>query len=130
VKVPEELRYTKDHEWARKRDGDAVTVGITDYAQDALGDITYLELPSAGAEVQAGGSCGVIESVKTFSDIYAPVSGEVVEVNDALDGNEAVVNESPYDGGWLFVINMSDPAQWDSLLDAEAYRAHLAEESE
>lgn len=127
--VPEDLRYTKDHEWVKSRDDGNVVVGITDYAQDALGDITYLELPEKGTEVEAGASCGVVESVKTFSDIYAPVSGRVEDVNDALADNEAAVNESPYEEGWFFVIAMSDPSELDALLTASAYEELLAAES-
>ena len=122
MNVPDDLRYTQDHEWARRRDAQTVVVGITDYAQDALGDITYLELPDVGREVQAGAACGVVESVKTFSDIYAPVGGKIVAVNDGLSDNEGAVNASPYDDGWLFAIEMSDESEWDGLLDARAYR--------
>ena len=127
--VPEELRYTKDHEWVKRRGDGSVVIGITDYAQDALGDITYLELPEKGTKLEAGSSCGVVESVKTFSDIYAPVSGRVEDVNVALNDNEAAVNESPYEEGWFFVIAMSDPSEWDALLTSEAYEALLAAES-
>ena len=121
MNVPEDLRYTKDHEWARKEGDDVIVIGVTDYAQDALGDITYLELPETDVELDAGSSCGVVESVKTFSDIYAPVSGRVTKVNAALSDNESAVNTSPYDEGWLFTMAMSDPSEWDSLLTAEAY---------
>lgn len=129
MNVPEELRYTKDHEWARKRDDGCVVVGITDYAQDALGDITYVELPEVGTEITCGDACGVIESVKTFSDMYAPVDGEVVEINDKLPDNEAIINEAPYKDGWMFVVRLSDDSQWDDLLTADDYRALLAEEA-
>lgn len=128
MNIPEDLRYTKEHEWTKDRGDGCVIVGITDFAQDSLGDITYLELPEVGTEVEAGGTCGVVESVKTFSDIFAPLSGEVVEVNEELDGNEAVVNESPYEDGWFLVIRMSDPGELDTLLDAAGYEALLAEE--
>ena len=128
MNVPKDLRYTKDHEWTKDRGDGCAIIGLTDFAQDSLGDITYLELPEVGSELEAGGTCGVVESVKTFSDIYAPVSGEVVEINESLDGNEAIVNESPYEDGWFLVIKMSDPAELDALLDAEAYEALLEKE--
>ena len=129
MNVPEDLRYTKDHEWIRKQGDDVVVIGLTDYAQDALGDITYLELPEADTELEAGSSCGVVESVKTFSDIYAPVSGRVTEVNTILADNEYAVNDSPYEDGWLFAIAMSDPSEWNTLLTAEAYIELLDAES-
>jgi glycine cleavage system H protein len=129
VNVPDELRYTKDHEWAHRRDDGMIVVGITDYAQDALGDITYLELPRVGQSVTAGNACGVIESVKTFSDLYAPVGGKIHAVNSDLGDNEALVNESPYERGWLFVIDPSDPSELDGLLDADGYRQVVAAES-
>ncbi|MBN1945622.1 MAG: glycine cleavage system protein GcvH [Bradymonadales bacterium] len=127
MKVPEELLYTKDHEWARNRDDGSVMVGITDYAQDALGDITYLELPEVGGQVTRGEACGVIESVKTFSDLYAPVSGTVVEVNEALRQQESLINESPYEEGWMFIVRMSDPSELADLLSAQDYQALVAE---
>ena len=127
MNIPEDLRYTEEHEWARRTDPDLVVVGITDYAQDALGDITYLELPAVGATVRAGVECGVVESVKTFSDLFSPATGTVHSVNEALNGNEAVVNESPYGDGWLFTVKMTDPGEWDKLLDSTAYAAFLAE---
>lgn len=128
MNVPEELRYTKEHEWAKNRGDGTVLVGITDYAQDSLGDITYLELPAVGTEVRSGLACGVVESVKTFSDLYSPLGGEIIEVNDALDGNEAVINGSPYGEGWFFAVKMADPSEWDTLMDAAAYEAFVASE--
>lgn len=129
MNVPEDLRYTEDHEWAKKRDDGCVVVGITDYAQDALGDITYVELPEVGTEITAGDACGVIESVKTFSDMNAPVDGEIVEINNDLPDNEAVINEAPYTDGWMFVVRLFDDSQWDTLLTPDEYRAVLAEEA-
>lgn len=121
MNVPDGLRYTSDHEWARLEDG-RVRIGITDYAQDALGDIVFVQVPTVGAEVEAGGSFAEVESTKSVSDIYAPVSGSVVEVNSDLADAPQRVNEDPYGDGWICVIEPSDPAQLDALLDAEAYR--------
>ena len=123
--IPENLRYTDDHEWARTAEGVA-TIGITAYAQDQLGDITYIELPDVGVTLEKGDACGVIESVKTYSDIYAAVTGEVIEVNqDVLDAPETV-NESPYEDGWLFKVRLTDDDEIDELLDADAYTDHIA----
>jgi glycine cleavage system H protein len=122
--TPEGLRYTKDHEWARK-DGDLVTVGITHYAQDQLGDIVFVELPAAGKQLAAGDSFGVVEAVKTVSDLYAPIAGEVVEVNAALAGEPALVNQAPYEGGWMVKIRPADPKDVDALLDAPGYKSLL-----
>ena len=121
MNVPEELRYSSDHEWARLEDG-RLRVGITDYAQDALGDIVFVQLPEPGAMVEAGASFGEVESTKSVSDVYAPVAGEVVEVNTALADQPERVNEDPYGQGWLCVLAPSDPAAFGTLLDAEAYR--------
>lgn len=120
--TPAELKYATSHEWARL-DGDVVTVGITDHAQDALGDLVYVELPAVGAVVSQGDEAGVVESVKAASDIYAPVSGEVVEINEALVDAPEMVNSEPYGGGWLYRIRASNPAELDQLLDAEQYAA-------
>jgi glycine cleavage system H protein len=128
MSIPSELLYTKDHEWARKRDDGAIVVGITHFAQDALGDVTYVELPEVGAEVRAGAPCGVIESVKTYSEIYAPCSGEILEVNGGIDGNEGVINESPYEDGWLFVIRPAEAGDLGKLLGASDYATLLAEQ--
>jgi glycine cleavage system H protein len=117
-----ELRYLKSHEWA-KRDGDVVVVGISDHAQDELGDVVYVELPEVGAECQAGDEIAVVESVKAASDIYAPVTGTVVEVNVKLEDSPELVNEAPYGDGWFFKIKASDPAAVESLLNAEQYQA-------
>ncbi len=122
-KVPADLRYTSEHEWARL-DGDVLTVGITDYAQDALGDITYLELPDVGRELAAAETFGVVESVKTFSDLYAPVAGTVLEVNNDAVEDPAGLNLDPY-GVWLLRIRVASIADVDGLLDADAYNAHV-----
>ena len=121
MNVPEDLRYTPDHEWARLEDG-GVRMGITDYAQDALGDVVFVQLPDIGSAVEAGASFSEVESTKSVSDIYAPVSGEVVEVNTELVDAPQRVNEDPYGAGWICLIAPSDPAALQSLLDAEAYR--------
>ena len=120
--TPEELKYAASHEWAR-RDGDIVTVGITDHAQDALGDLVYVELPNVGDAVQAGDEAGVVESVKAASDIYAPVSGEIVEVNETLVDSPEMVNSAPYTDGWLYRIRISDASELDKLLSADEYTA-------
>jgi glycine cleavage system H protein len=124
---PEDLKYTAEHEWVRAVGGDApVRVGITDYAQEALGDIVYVTLPDVDSQVTAGQACGEIESTKSVSDLYAPVSGTVVARNDALDGSPELVNSDPYGEGWMLRVKLSDPAQVDGLLDAEAYDALVA----
>ena len=124
---PDDLKYTSEHEWVRtpgESEG-SVRVGITDYAQDALGDIVYVSLPSVGDTVSAGDSCGELESTKSVSDIYAPVSGEVVAVNDGLDATPELVNNDPYGGGWLFEIAPSDQGEVAGLMDAGAYEQSL-----
>jgi len=126
VDLPEELRYSKEHEWVRVGGGDTrAVVGITDYAQDALGDVVYVQLPDVGLEAVADASVAEIESTKSVSEVYTPVSGRVVEVNRALDDAPEAVNEDPYGAGWLFALELSDPAQVDALMDATAYRAFL-----
>ncbi len=125
---PENLKYTSEHEWVRTP-GDAegsVRVGITDFAQDALGDIVYVSLPQVGDSVTAGDTCGELESTKSVSDIYAPVTGKVVATNAALDQTPELVNSDPYDAGWLFEVSVPDTSQVDSLMDAAGYRAILA----
>ncbi len=123
---PTDLRYTKDHEWVRV-DGDTATVGITQYATDQLGDIVYVELPSSGTQLQQGGTFGVVESVKAVSDLFAPVSGEVVEVNDALSAKPELVNQEPYGSGWMVKLRVTAADELDELLDAAAYDAIVAE---
>ena len=125
MQYPEDLRYSVDHEWVRL-DGTRARVGITDYAQDALGDIVYVSLPTPGASVVAGASCAEVESTKSVSDIYAPLSGSVLEVNAALAQTPELLNRDPYGEGWIFVVDCSDPKQLDTLMDAAAYQAHLA----
>jgi glycine cleavage system H protein len=122
MKVPEDRRYTKDHEWARLDEG-RVRIGITDYAQDALGDVVYVQLPDVGAVVEAGGACAEVESTKSVSDVYAPVSGRVVEVNTELGEAPQLLNEDPYGAGWICLIEPADPSVLDSLLDPAAYSA-------
>jgi glycine cleavage system H protein len=123
---PEDLKYTQQHEWVRLS-GDTAEVGITDYAQDQLGDIVYVTLPESGAEIETGASIGELESTKSVSDIYAPVTGTVVEVNTALEETPELVNSAPYEGGWLVRIRLADPDGLDGLMDAEGYRAHIGE---
>jgi glycine cleavage system H protein len=120
---PTELKYANSHEWARLEDDGKVVVGITDHAQDALGDIVFIELPEAGAEVDAGAEIAVVESVKAASDIYSPVAGEIVEVNSALEDEPELVNASPYEDGWLFVVSLSEGEDLSNLLDVEGYQA-------
>ena len=120
--VPEDLRYSTDHEWARQEDG-RLRVGITDYARDALGDIVFVSLPEVGATLDAGGAAGEVESTKAVSEIYTPVAGTIAEINSALGEDPEVLNDAPYGDGWLFVIEPSDKSAFDQLLDAAAYRA-------
>jgi glycine cleavage system H protein len=121
MNVPDDLRYTSDHEWARV-DGNRVTIGITDYAQDALGDVVFVQLPEPGTSVEAGGSFSEVESTKSVSDIYAPVSGTVAEVNTELSDSPQRLNEDPYGEGWICVIEVADGSALAELLDAEGYR--------
>ena len=122
MNVPDELRYSTDHEWVRQ-DGDTVTIGITDYAQDSLGDVVFVELPEIGTEVTSSESFTEVESTKSVSDIYAPVSGTVTRVNDRLEGQPELLNDDPYGEGWICEIAMTDPDQLDGLLDAAGYRS-------
>jgi glycine cleavage system H protein len=122
VDVPDDLRYTADHEWVR-REGDQLRVGITDYAQDALGDVVFVDVPALGAAVTVGATVTEVESTKSVSDIYAPVTGTVVAINDALTDAPQRLNEDPYGDGWIFVIEPGDIASFEGLLDAAAYRA-------
>lgn len=121
---PSDLRYTKDHEWARVEADGTITVGITTHAVDALGDITLVTLPAVGDRVEAHARFGDIDSVKAVSELFAPISGEIVEVNRALADNPAAVNDSPYGEGWMVKIRPSDPGQLDALLSAEKYAEH------
>lgn len=117
---PEELLYSKEHEWVRV-DGDTATIGITDYAADSMGDVVYVELPKVGAGVKQFGTAGVVESVKAVSDLYAPVAGEVVEINDALENDPAAVNKDPFGSGWLFKVKLEGGTPPAGLLDAGEY---------
>ena len=127
--TPDGLLYTRDHEWLRRDENapDEAVVGVTDFAQDQLGDVVYLDLPAAGTPVGAGESCGEIESTKTVAELYAPVGGEVIAANGELVDAPELVNESPYDEGWLIRLRLADAAELEHLLDAAAYRAQLAE---
>ncbi len=127
MSIPSNYRFSSSHEWVLDNGDGTVTVGISDHAQDLLGDVVFVELPELGREVTAGEEFSLVESVKAASDIYAPVSGEVVEINDALENEPETVNNAPYDGGWIVKIKLSDAAQLDGLLNAEAYAATIAE---
>ena len=119
--IRSDLRYTKDHEWVRRDDESAYTVGITDHAQNLLGDLVFVELPGVGDALNAGDQCAVVESVKAATDVYAPFSGAVTAINEALEDAPETVNERCYDGGWLWRMTASDPGEFDALMDAEAY---------
>ncbi len=121
MNFPEELKYTEEHEWVLVED-DVVTIGITDFAQDQLGDVVFVELPEVGDTVEAGNTFGVVESVKAVSDVYAPVSGEVVEINEELPDEPEVLNSSPYEDGWMIKVKLSDMAVLDDLMDVDAYQ--------
>ena len=124
MEFPQDLRYSSEHTWAR-REGNRVTVGITDFAQEELGEVLFLELPQVGRSVTAGESFGVVESVKAVSDLFAPVSGTVVEVNPRLDDEPELVNHEPYGDGWMIVIEASKPDDWQALLSADDYQATI-----
>ena len=124
--VPKDLKYTREHEWA-KQDGDRVRVGITAYAQEQLGDVVFVELPKVGAKVTASKNFGVVESVKAVSDLFAPVSGEVVEVNGELAQKPEIVNQDPYGKGWMLVVKPSSKGEWDQLLSAQQYEELIAQ---
>lgn len=124
MNFPQNLKYTNEHEWVRV-EGDVVYVGITDYAQEQLGDIVFVDIPTVGETLNAGDTIGTIEVVKTISDIFCPISGEVLEVNEALEENPALVNQDPYGEGWLVKIKPAADSDFDALLDAEAYKALL-----
>ncbi len=124
---PDHLKYSKSHEWVRV-DGDRATIGITDFAQHELGDVVYLDLPSVGKSFRQEAAFGTVESVKAVSDLYAPVSGEIVEINNALLDAPEGINNSPYDTGWLVVMKLSDPAEVDALFDLAGYQSHIGAE--
>ncbi len=125
LEYPAGLRYTAEHEWVRT-DGDTVRIGITAFAQEALGDVVYVSLPSVGDDVAAGDTCGEVESTKSVSDLYAPVSGEVTAVNGALDATPELVNNDPYGEGWMYELRPADPADVEALMDADAYTSQLS----
>lgn len=127
MEIPRDLRYARTHEWA-KRDGDLIRVGITDFAQEQLGDIVFLELPETGGTVAQDEGFGVIESVKAVDDLHAPVGGEIVEVNEELADRPELVNEDPYGQGWMVAIRADDPTEMDSLMDGPAYEKQCEEE--
>lgn len=126
--IPKELKYTKSHEWVQTEDGGGVLVGVTDYAQESLGDLVFVELPEVGETLSAGDACAVVESVKAASDIYAPVTGEVLEVNENLEDSPELVNQDAYGDGWLMKIRVDDESDLDNLLDAEAYQQLVDDE--
>ncbi len=128
MNFPDDLKYTKEHEWVRL-DGETATVGITDHAQDSLGDVVYVELPEEGAALTKGESFGVVESVKAVSDLYAPLSGDVVEANAAIVDSPEVINEDPYGEGWMVKVEVGDSGDLDDLLDADEYEKFVEEES-
>tara|TARA_B100000989_G_scaffold298815_1_gene290101 strand:- start:46441 stop:46830 length:390 start_codon:yes stop_codon:yes gene_type:complete len=125
--VPSELKYSKSHEWVRLEDDGSVTIGITEHAQELLGDMVFVELPDLETDVNSGDECGVVESVKAASDIYAPVSGFVVAINEELSDAPEIVNSDPYGGGWIFRLKLRDDAEMSELLDADAYEEHIAD---
>jgi glycine cleavage system H protein len=126
LEYPQDLRYTAEHEWVRAGSDGVIRVGITAFAQDALGDVVYVSLPSVGDSLSAGDSCGEVESTKSVSDLYAPLSGEVVAVNPALESAPELVNSDPYGEGWMYDVKLTDAGSAESLLDLEAYRALLS----
>ena len=127
TKIPTELKYAKSHEWAKPQPDGTVLVGITDHAQSALGDLVFVEVPKAGRAVKAGEACAVVESVKAASDVYAPISGEVVDANAALANAPETLNQDPYGKGWMFKVKPANPAELDKLLDAKGYEQVVAE---
>jgi len=124
--IPAEFKYSKSHEWV-KVEGDVATIGITDHAQEELGDIVYVELPEVGRVLSYDDVFGTVESVKAVSELYSPVAGEVIEVNETLSGSEANINEKPYGDGWMLKVKLKDPAEVESLLTADAYKAEIGE---
>lgn len=126
--IPSELKFLSSHEWVRKEEDGVVTIGVSDHAQEALGDVVFVELPEVGVVLTAGDEAGVVESVKAASDIYAPLTGEVVAVNEVLEDAPETVNADPYTEGWLFKLKMADSGELDNLLDADAYEAIASED--
>jgi glycine cleavage system H protein len=127
--TPVELKYASSHEWARLEEDGTVTIGISDHAQEALGDVVFVELPDVGSTLAASDEAGVVESVKAASDIYAPISGEVIAINELLEDSPETVNSDPYDDGWLYRLRPEDPGELEKLLSAEEYDAQCAEDS-
>ncbi len=123
--VLENLKYSDDHEWA-KIEGDTITVGITDHAQSELGDIVFVELPEVGDSIDKGDSFGTIEAVKTVAELYAPISGEIVAINESLEDEAEIINSNPYSEGWIVKIKVSDPSEFEALLTAEQYKEHIS----
>jgi len=125
---PTELKYDREHEWVRL-EGDVAVIGISHFAQDQLGEVVYVDLPAAGDTVTAGGSFGEVESVKSVSELFSPVTGEIIEVNDALSDAPETVNEDPYGDGWMIKVKLEDPSEVDALMDADAYEAFVSEDA-
>lgn len=121
LSFPEDVRYAEDHEWAQKVDGEKMRVGISDYAQDQLGDIVFVEMPEVGASFEKGQECGTLESVKAVAEMYLPVGGEIIAVNKALEDSPGQINGSPYTEGWILEVRPTDPSQWEALMTREAY---------
>lgn len=128
--IPVELRYVSSHEWVRVEDDGTACIGISDHAQNAMGDLVFVEVPEVGSTVSAGDEAGVVESVKAASDIYAPVSGEVIEINELLEDAPETVNTDPYGDGWLFKVKLSDESELDELLSADEYEEKISEDDE
>ena len=128
--IPEELRYATSHEWVRMEDDGNVYVGISDHAQDSLGDLVFVETPEIGDQINAGDECGVVESVKAASDIYAPMSGEVIAVNENLEDSPELVNQDPYGDGWIYQLKPANKAEWDELLSADDYATTLEDDED
>jgi glycine cleavage system H protein len=126
--IPSELKYTRSHEWVRSEDDGTVTIGITDHAQELLGDLVFVELPEVGTEMSAEDAVCVVESVKAASDVYMPISGEIVEVNGSLADAPETINDSPYDDGWLIRVQPSNPDELEDLMDADSYDAEITED--
>ncbi len=126
--VPSELKYAKSHEWVRVEEGGIAAVGITDHAQELLGDLVFVELPEVGADLASGAECAVVESVKAASDVYSPVSGEVIEVNEALAEAPETINQDAYESGWIYRLRLADETELEALMDADAYAEHAESE--
>ncbi len=127
-KTPAELKYSKEHEWVRQEGDNVVTIGISDHAQEQLGDLVFVELPEVGSLLESGAECAVVESVKAASDIYMPISGEVIAVNEELADTPENINDAPYSDGWIFKVKLSDSSELDGLMDADGYNAFVAED--